>query len=180
MSKPIEVGLFLTCLVDTFRPNVGFASLKLLEDAGCKVHIPIGQTCCGQTAWNLNDIEDAQSMAIDVIKHFEQYDYIVAPSQNCTTMLRDHYTVLFAKDPTWKTRVEAFSKKVFEITDFLKTVMHLDFDSETKTDLVIGKDLAPLLDIASKLKKQGSEKQVRHITEVMADMLETPSIGRGS
>ncbi len=47
-----RVGLFVTCLVDLVRPQVGFAAVKLLEDAGCIVEVPATQTCCGQPAWN--------------------------------------------------------------------------------------------------------------------------------
>ena len=51
--KP-RVGLFVTCLVDLMRPSVGFAAVKLLEDAGCIVEVPV-QTCCGQPAYNSGD-----------------------------------------------------------------------------------------------------------------------------
>ena len=54
-----RVGLFVTCLVDTMRPSVGFAAVKLLEDAGCKVIVP-SQTCCGQPAYNSGDRADAK------------------------------------------------------------------------------------------------------------------------
>jgi L-lactate dehydrogenase complex protein LldE len=50
-TKP-RVGLFITCLVDLMRPSVGFAAVKLLEQAGCEVSVPETQTCCGQPAWN--------------------------------------------------------------------------------------------------------------------------------
>ena len=48
--EAVDVGLFVTCLVDLFRPSVGFAAVKLLEDADCRVHVPDVQTCCGQPA----------------------------------------------------------------------------------------------------------------------------------
>ncbi|MEN3376046.1 MAG: L-lactate dehydrogenase complex protein LldE, partial [Hyphomicrobiales bacterium] len=56
VAKPAgpRVGLFVTCLVDLIRPSVGFASAKLLEDAGCSVEVPT-QTCCGQPAFNSGD-----------------------------------------------------------------------------------------------------------------------------
>ena len=54
-----RVGLFVTCLVDLFRPSVGFAAVKLLEDAGCTVEVPAAQTCCGQPAFNSGDKADA-------------------------------------------------------------------------------------------------------------------------
>jgi L-lactate dehydrogenase complex protein LldE len=177
VNKPVEVGLFITCLVDTFRPNIGFASLKLLEDAGCKVSLPLAQSCCGLTAWNADDPDDARDLAIAVIKAFEHNDYVVAPSKACARMVSENYPSLFAKDPTWNERAMSFAGKVYEITEFLKTVMKVDHVLENDTNTIVGTDLAPLMDKASRLKKQGSKKQVRHVTELMAGMLDTPGIG---
>ena len=61
-----RVGLFVTCLVDLFRPSVGFAAIKLLENAGARVEVPENQTCCGQPAYNSGDREDAKAIARDV------------------------------------------------------------------------------------------------------------------
>ena len=59
IRQPPRVALFVTCLVDLFRPSVGFAAVKLLEDAGCRVEVPRAQTCCGQPAYNQGDRADA-------------------------------------------------------------------------------------------------------------------------
>ena len=67
-STTPTVGLFVTCLVDLFRPTVGFAAVKLLEDAGCAVEVPMAQTCCGQPAWNSGDRPDTADLAKAVIK----------------------------------------------------------------------------------------------------------------
>ena len=75
-----RVGLFATCLVDLMRPVVGFAAVKLLEDAGCIVDVPVAQTCCGQPAYNAGDTSDTIDIARQVITSFENYDYIVVPS----------------------------------------------------------------------------------------------------
>ena len=72
-----NVGLFVTCLVDLFRPSVGFAAVALLERAGCTVAVPAAQTCCGQPAFNSGDQADAKAIAEQVIDAFEGYDYIV-------------------------------------------------------------------------------------------------------
>ena len=61
-EKP-RVGLFVTCLVDLFRPTVGFAAVKLLEEAGCEVEVPRAQTCCGQPAYNSGDRADTSAIA---------------------------------------------------------------------------------------------------------------------
>src|SRR5579859_7531518 len=58
-----RVGLFVTCLVDLYRPTVGFAAIKLLETAGCQVEVPREQTCCGQPAYNAGDRATARDLA---------------------------------------------------------------------------------------------------------------------
>ena len=73
------VALFVTCLVDMFRPSVGFATVKLLEDAGCRVEVPPVQTCCGQPAWNSGDRENAKAIARQDIAAFEGYAHVVVP-----------------------------------------------------------------------------------------------------
>ena len=85
------MALFVTCLVDLFRPTVGFAAVKLLEDAGCMVEVPRAQTCCGQPAYNSGDRADAKAIARQVIEAFAGYDYVVAPSGSCAGMIRQHY-----------------------------------------------------------------------------------------
>lgn len=121
-SRP-KVALFVTCLVDLFRPSVGFSAVKLLEDAGCTVEVPAAQTCCGQPAFNSGDRADARALAEGVVKAFEPYDYVVVPSGSCGGMIKMHYPELFADVPAWKPRAEALSKKTFELVSFLHDVL---------------------------------------------------------
>lgn len=65
----MRVALFVTCLVDLHRPTVGFAAIKLLEDAGCTVEVPAAQTCCGQPAYNSGDRLTAQRSFLVLISH---------------------------------------------------------------------------------------------------------------
>jgi len=118
-----NVGLFVTCLVDLFRPSVGFATVKLLEDAGCMVDAPMAQTCCGQPAYNSGDRADARAIAEQTIAAFEHFDYVVAPSGSCAGMLKKHYPSLFRGDAAWEARAAAFSAKVHELTSFLVDVL---------------------------------------------------------
>ena len=122
MSDKPKVGLFVTCLVDLFRPSVGFAAFKLLEQAGCAVHVPITQTCCGQPAYNSGDRADTRAIAESTIQAFEEFDYVVAPSGSCAGMLKKHYPGLFRGDAAWEARAKAFSAKVYELTRFLVDV----------------------------------------------------------
>src|SRR5690606_3667050 len=76
VSRP-RVGLFATCLMNVFRPSVGFAAVKLLEEAGCIVEVPDAQTCCGQPGYNSGDHDAARALAKQVINTFEPYEYVV-------------------------------------------------------------------------------------------------------
>jgi L-lactate dehydrogenase complex protein LldE len=120
-GKP-RVGLFVTCLVDLMRPSVGFAAVKLLEDAGCRVEVPV-QTCCGQPAFNSGDRGTARDLAERTIEAFRGFDYVVAPSGSCAGMIRTHFPELFADDPNWLPKANALAAKTHELTSFLVDVL---------------------------------------------------------
>ncbi len=117
-NKP-HVGLFVTCLVDLIRPSIGFASVKLLQQAGCRVGVPQAQTCCGQPAYNSGDRPDARALALQTLSAFEDFDYVVAPSGSCAGMLKHHYPELLGDDPGTAGRARAFADKVHELVSFL-------------------------------------------------------------
>ncbi len=125
MPKPRpRVALFVTCLVDLYRPSVGFAAIKLLEAAGCQVEVPEMQTCCGQPAYNSGDRATARDLARPVIDAFLPYDYTVVPSGSCGGMISHHYPGLFDdQDPYYRGRAEALAAKTHELISFLTDVM---------------------------------------------------------
>jgi L-lactate dehydrogenase complex protein LldE len=125
-DAPIRVGLLVTCLVDLFRPSVGFAAVKLLQSAGCVVGVPAAQTCCGQPAYNSGDKRAAKAIARQVIEAFEGFDYVVTPSGSCGGMLRAHYPRLFADDPAFFERAQHLAKRSYELVSFLTDVCRLD------------------------------------------------------
>jgi L-lactate dehydrogenase complex protein LldE len=118
----MRVALFVTCLVDMFRPTVGFAAVKLLEDAGCSVEVPRQQTCCGQPAYNSGDRTDTKAIASQVFDAFAGYDYVVAPSGSCAGMLRVHYPELFADDSENLPRARDLAERTWELVSFLVDV----------------------------------------------------------
>jgi L-lactate dehydrogenase complex protein LldE len=122
-----RVALFVTCLVDLYRPTVGFAALRLLEEAGCQVEVPTAQTCCGQPAYNSGDRMTAKDLARNVIDAFLPFDYVVAPSGSCAGMIGHHYPGLFAEDdPQYRGKAEALAAKTFELVSFLTDVMRVE------------------------------------------------------
>jgi L-lactate dehydrogenase complex protein LldE len=118
-----RVGLFATCLMNVFRPKLGFAAVKLLEDAGCTVEVPSSQTCCGQPGYNSGDYESARALARQTIAAFEGYDYVVGPSGSCMATIRHDYPALFEHDAHWRRRAEALSAKSYELLSFLAEVL---------------------------------------------------------
>jgi len=122
-SRP-RVGLFVTCLVDSIRPRLGFAALHLLEAAGCAVEIPRAQTCCGQPAFNSGDRDGTAAIARRVIAAFEGFDHVVVPSGSCGAMIRAHYPEALEGDATWAPRAAALAAKTHELLSFLVDVRH--------------------------------------------------------
>ena len=154
-TEPITVGLFVTCLVDLTRPTVGFATVKLLRDTGCKVSVPKAQTCCGQPAYNSGDNPDTRAIAEKVIEAFECFDYVVAPSGSCAGMIKHHYPSLFANDPEMRPRAVALAGRTFELVSFLADVLKVE-NLEAAYD-----GIATYHDSCSSLREMGVKEQPR-------------------
>ncbi|MEZ5501139.1 MAG: (Fe-S)-binding protein [Halioglobus sp.] len=116
----MRVALFVTCLADLFRPSVAFASMALLERAGCEVTVPLLQTCCGQPAYNSGDYEATVPLARQVINLLEPADYVVLPSGSCAGMICHHYPRLL--EGVWRDRALELAAKTFELTVFLQEI----------------------------------------------------------
>jgi L-lactate dehydrogenase complex protein LldE len=158
-----RVALFVTCLVDLYRPSVGFAAVKLLEAAGCTVEVPV-QTCCGQPAYNSGDRADTKVIARQVIDAFERYDYVVAPSGSCAGMIREHYPELLADDPPLFQRAQHLAKRTYELVSFLVDVMGMK-GVEARYDGVV-----TYHDSCSGLRELGVKAQPRALLKSVAGL----------
>jgi L-lactate dehydrogenase complex protein LldE len=123
MTRP-KVALFVTCLADMFRPEIGFAAAKLLDLAGCDIEVPT-QSCCGQPAYNAGDATDAAALARKTIAVLEPFDYVVVPSGSCAGMIRHHYPRLLSDDKRWSERAVSLATKTHELFSFLVNVRGL-------------------------------------------------------
>ncbi len=154
-----SVGLFATCAVDLLRPSVGFAAVRLLEDAGCRVCVP-EQSCCGQVAYNSGLREDTARLARQVIRNFADVDYVVVPSGSCASMLRNHYPALFDA-PSERGVAETFAGRVYELTTFLDEVMdYRPRPAAAESDLGIAYH-----DSCAGLRELGIRRQPRRLLE---------------
>lgn len=125
MTETIKtVQLFVTCLVDQFFPDTGFAVVDILEELGLTVEFPLDQTCCGQPAFNAGFWDDARAMARHTIDILARSDApVVIPSGSCGDMVIHHYPDLLADDPDYAAKAEAVSQKCYEFTQFLVDVL---------------------------------------------------------
>ncbi|MDH3229343.1 MAG: (Fe-S)-binding protein [Alphaproteobacteria bacterium] len=159
-----NVALFLTCLVDLFRPAVGFAAVKLLEEAGCTVTVPRAQTCCGQPAYNSGDRADAAAIVRRTLPVLEPFDYIVAPSGSCAAMLRLHWPALVADEPAYAERAAAVAAKTWELTQFLVDVRAME-----SVDAAY-EGVAVYHDSCSGLRELGVREQPRRLLQGVAGL----------
>jgi L-lactate dehydrogenase complex protein LldE len=118
----VRVALFVTCLADTLFPDVGRATVSVLERLGHQVAFPARQTCCGQAHINTGYAHQAVKLVRNFVETFEPYDAIVAPSGSCVGSVR-HQHATTARDPGLTERAEAVAKKTYELSEFLVDVL---------------------------------------------------------
>jgi L-lactate dehydrogenase complex protein LldE len=118
----MQIGLFIPCYIDQFYPQVGLATARVLKHFGAEVDFPVEQTCCGQPMANVGMADDARPLAERFVTIFSPYDYVVAPSGSCVSMVRNHYEDLL----TDCTGYYALRDKTFELCEFLVDVLKID------------------------------------------------------
>lgn len=121
----MTIQLFIPCFVDQLYPKTAFNMIRVLEKAGCTVHYNPVQTCCGQPAFNAGFREEAREVCTKFIEDFKGTEYIVAPSASCVGFVRNYYPRLFDNSSVHNT-VKGLSKRIFELSDFLVNVMHVE------------------------------------------------------
>jgi L-lactate dehydrogenase complex protein LldE len=114
----MKVGLFIPCYIDAFFPEVGVATLELLERLGVDVHYPLDQTCCGQPMANSGCEEDAAGAEKLFVKNFAGVDYVVTPSGSCAHHVREHLTAI-----PQNARVAKVRRSTRELIEFLHDVL---------------------------------------------------------
>jgi len=128
-----RVHLFITCLVDSFFPEVGVAMVEVLQRAGVTVDFPRDQTCCGQPPFNAGLRSEARRIAEHAIRVFEKSveslttdgmpPDVVMPSGSCAHMIRHNYTELFEDDPAWLPRARALAARTYEFTEYMVDIL---------------------------------------------------------
>jgi L-lactate dehydrogenase complex protein LldE len=124
----MRVALFITCLVDGLFPDVGKATVTLLERLGHPVEVPLDQTCCGQMHLNTGYTREARPMVRGFAETFAGYDAIVAPSGSCVGSVRHQHPAVARRirDDALSDRVEEIAGRVYELSEFLVDVLGVE------------------------------------------------------
>lgn len=117
----MRIGLFVPCYVDAFEPEVGIATLELLERFGLDVAYPYDQTCCGQPMTNTGCHQEAAATEALFVKNFSGFDYVVAPSGSCVHQVREHLTAIPQTEAVRRVR-----ESTYELVEFLHDVLKVE------------------------------------------------------
>ena len=124
----MRVALFVTCLADTLYPDVGKATVLLLERLGHQVEFPEAQTCCGQMHVNTGYLRDALPLVRRYAEVFGGYEAIVVPSGSCAGSVRHQHAMVARRygDEDLARRAEAAASRTYELSEFLTDVLGLE------------------------------------------------------
>ncbi|PKQ44645.1 (Fe-S)-binding protein [Confluentibacter flavum] len=114
----MKVGLFIPCYINQLYPQVGIATLELLEKLGVDVDYPMGQTCCGQPLGNSGYEDDSKGICQLFVENFKTYDYIVGPSGSCVYHVKKHFDILEQTEDVKRVR-----KNTYELCQFIHDVL---------------------------------------------------------
>jgi len=124
----MRIGLFATCLVDGLFPEVGKATVALLDRLGQKVEFPLSQSCCGQMHLNTGYPKQALPLVRNYLRTFDAFDAVVAPSGSCVGAIRHQYVYLAEQfgDRTLADAARRVAGRTYELSEFLVDVLGVE------------------------------------------------------
>jgi L-lactate dehydrogenase complex protein LldE len=124
----VRIALFVTCLADGLFPDVGRATVQLLERLGHEVVFPDRQTCCGQMHTNTGYQREALPLVRHHVETFEAYDVVVAPSGSCVGSVRHQHAMVASRagDESLATRAASVAERTYELSELLVDVLGVE------------------------------------------------------
>ena len=169
-TKPTDVYLFGTCVIDIMFPDAGLDAIRLLERECINVHFPQEQSCCGQPAYSSGYIDQAKTVAKAQIALFEKDWPVVIPSGSCAGMMRYHYKELFQDEPEILTKVNALSERIYELGEFLLYVSKIQLkDQGPKTKVALHTSCAARREMDTHLHVRKLLDQLKNVERIDHD-----------
>ncbi len=116
----MTVGLFIPCYINQLYPQVGVATLEVLEKLNVNVVYPTGQTCCGQPMANSGYEYESVGTCNNFVENFKEFDYIVTPSGSCAYHVKNHYNIIDQTEDAVNVR-----NNIYELCDFIVNVLKI-------------------------------------------------------
>jgi glycolate oxidase iron-sulfur subunit len=122
-TAPRRVGFFLGCAQNLLFAEESAATVRVLARNGCTVITPRETQCCGMPARGYGRLDLVRAQAQHNITLFESYnlDAIITDCATCGSTLKE-YGEFLADDPAWAARAAAFSRKVWDVSEFLAEI----------------------------------------------------------
>src|SRR6266567_4683908 len=124
----MRIALFVTCLADGLFPQVGQATVRLLERLGHEVTFPQAQTCCGQMHTNTGYLREALPLVRRYAEVFEDCEVVVVPSGSCVGSVRHQHEMVARRhgDERLARRAAAVARRTFELSQLLVDVLGVE------------------------------------------------------
>ena len=122
-GERLKVALLEGCVQRIAFSRVNAATVRVLAAEGCRVDVPRAQGCCGALPLHAGHIDQARELARHNIEVFEAAgaDRVVVNAAGCGSAMKE-YGELFAGDPVWAKRAEAFSRTVRDVSQVLAEI----------------------------------------------------------
>lgn len=119
-----HVGYFVACGYNYNLPEVGEASVRVLNKNNCRVTV-LDNTCCGLPAYGHGDKKAAFHLIRDNMKrlgkNLHEYDAIVTECGSCSSFTKK-YKELLKDDPKYSEVASTFSKKIKSFSEFMSEI----------------------------------------------------------
>jgi glycolate oxidase iron-sulfur subunit len=113
----ITVAYFPGCAANLIYPEVGLATVSILQKLGARVILPHDLGCCSTPVWNSGDLSDARELAernIRILSQIDDAQYLVTSCGSCGMTISQEWSELLGFSET-----EPIGRKVIDIADFV-------------------------------------------------------------
>ena len=123
-ASGLKVAFFVGCLIDKIFPQVGEATLTVLEHHGVGVYLPAGQGCCGIPALSSGDTQTFKELVRLNLRLLDDpavpCDYLVTACATCSSTIKKLWPLMMQDaSPEDQARVAALADRTLDISQFL-------------------------------------------------------------